>query len=79
VLMQTKEEVPNMSALPKPKEWTRTSCTLPDETWDKIERMLSAENAERPAPERLSRDRLMAHCIDWAYAEWEAERAKKRK
>lgn len=77
--MQTQTEVTQVSALPKAKEWTRSSCTLPKETWDRIDRVLAAENAERPAPERFSRDRFVDLMLSWAMNEWEAERAKKKK
>lgn len=77
---RTFEEVVLKTILPPPgKKWTRSSVTLPDDVWEALDRVAELENAERSAPERLSRERLMAYFLEWAVTEYDAERAKKKK
>jgi hypothetical protein len=62
---------------PKLKEaeaWNRTSVTLPERVWGRVESELEIFNAPRPKPERYSRDRFMAELLDWACDEMKAER-----
>lgn len=74
------QEVVAMSVLPPPgKAWERTSTSLPKDVWSHLDRVLELENEDRDPPERLSRDKLMAHLLEWAMGEWEAERAKKKR
>ena len=59
--------------IPEPREWARTSVTLPQEIWDRVNTNLRAVNATRPGPERYSRDEFMAECLAWAMREIEKE------
>lgn len=61
-------------AIKEAEPWDRTSVTMPTRVWDKIEKMLSMVNADRPKPERYSRDRFMAELLDWACEELRKER-----
>lgn len=60
--------------IPEPKEWRRTSCTMPVEIWTRLEAVVKAVNSTRPAQEQYSRDEFMAECLDWAMQELEAEK-----
>ena len=62
--------------LKEPKEWDRTSVTMPREIWSRLDTNLKAINASRPAPERYSRDSFMADLLEWALKNVEARRAK---
>lgn len=62
--------------IPEPREWTRTSVTLPKEVWDALEMHLRAVNATRPGPEKFSRDEFMAECLGWAMRELQKETAR---
>lgn len=67
-----------MTMIPPPgRKWKRTSVSLPKDVWDTLDRITEAENADRPPPERLSRERLMVYFLEWAAAEWDAEQARK--
>lgn len=63
----------------EPEPWTRTSVTLPDRLWERIEKNMNGVNSSRPFPERYTRDRFMAEMLDWACRELERERAAKKK
>lgn len=65
-------------AIKEAESWDRTSVTLPTRVWEKIEKQLDVVNADRPKPERYSRDRFMAELLDWACNEIKAERAAKK-
>ncbi len=65
-------------AIKEAESWDRTSVTLPTRVWEKLDKTLAAVNADRPKPERYSRDKFMAELLDWACEEMKAERAKKR-
>lgn len=60
------------------EEWNRTSVTLPERVWKRLESELEAFNQPRPKPERYSRDRFMAELLDWACDEMVAERAERK-
>ena len=65
-------------ALKEAEKWTRTSCTLPDRVWAKLDENLDAFNDPRPKPERYTRDRFMAELLDWACDEMKKERAERK-
>jgi hypothetical protein len=64
--------------LKEAEQWTRTSVTLPQRVWDRLEAELDTFNKPRPKPERYSRDRFMAELLDWACDEMVAERAERK-
>lgn len=66
---------------PKLKEaepWNRTSVTLPNRVWERLDSELEAFNKDRDKPERYSRDRFMAELLDWACDEMAAERSERK-
>ncbi len=65
--------------IPEPRRWTRSSVTLPDEVWDGLETRLRGVNADRPSPEKFTRDEFMAECLGWAMREIDRELAEGRK
>ena len=65
-------------AIKEAEAWDRTSVTLPSRVWEKIEKVLSSVNADRPKPERYSRDKFMAELLDWACEELRKERSARR-
>jgi hypothetical protein len=65
--------------IPEPREWTRSSVTLPQEVWDRLDTNLKAVNSNRPGPEKFSRDEFIAECLGWAMREIERETSEGRK
>lgn len=59
--------------VPEPDKWIRSSVTLPERIWSRLETNLKAINSNRPPPERLTRDQFLASCIKFALDEAEAE------
>lgn len=66
-------------AIKEPEQWTRTSVTLPNRVWEKLDKTLDVVNSTRPPPERYTRDRFMAEMLDWACKELALERTAKKK
>lgn len=64
--------------LKESEPWSRTSVTLPDRVWNRIEASLEKFNAPRAKPERYTRDRYMAELLDWACEEMDRERAERK-
>lgn len=71
------KEIERMSIVPAAKEWTRTSFTLPAELLADLEVLREEANADRPKPEKLSRDRFLQVCLEWVVREMR-EGAKKK-
>ena len=61
--------------IPEPRNWVRTSVTLPSELWDLLGVNLRAVNASRPSPEKFTRDEFLAECLGWAMRELAKESA----
>lgn len=74
----TFQEVERMSVIPPPEKFTRTSVSLPDALWAKLEKQRTRLNAQRDPSDRLTRDDLMRLCLEWADRELEAEAKPKR-
>lgn len=66
-------------AIKEAESWDRTSVTLPTRVWAEVEKQLTAVNADRPKPERYTRDKFIAELLDWACKELKEERATKNK
>ena len=62
-----------MSLIPAPKKFTRTSVSLPDDLWAKLEVHREKLNAKRDPSDRLTRDDLIRLCLEWADRELTAE------
>lgn len=72
----TFREVERMSVIPPPEKFTRTSVSLPEALWAKLEKHRARLNAQRDPSDRLSRDQLIRLCLEWADREL-AKEAKK--
>jgi hypothetical protein len=59
--------------IPEPEQWIRSSVSLPRRLWDRLDTNLKAVNANRPSPEKLTRDTFVASCLKFALDEAEAE------
>jgi len=69
----TFREVERMSVIPPPEKFTRTSVSLPDSLWEKLEKHRQRLNAKRDPSDRLTRDDLIRLCLEWADRELTAE------
>lgn len=73
----TFREVERMSVIPAPEKFTRTSVSLPDALWEKLEKQRKRLNEKRDPSDRLTRDDLIRLCLEWADRELTAESKKK--
>ena len=67
-----------MSVIPAPEKFTRTSVSLPDSLWEKLEKHRARLNSKRDPSDRLTRDALIRLCLEWADRELIAEEKSKR-
>ncbi|MDP2271231.1 MAG: hypothetical protein Q8K32_10905 [Archangium sp.] len=67
-----------MSVIPPPEKFTRTSVSLPDSLWEKLEKHRTKLNAKRDPSDRLTRDALIRLCLEWADRELIAEEKNKK-
>lgn len=63
--------------VPPAQEWTRTSVTLPAALLQELEEERALLNADRPMPERFSRDSFLRLLLEWALAEARDQRKKR--
>lgn len=74
----TFREVERMSVVPPPEKFTRTSVSLPDTLWEKIEKHRKRLNEKRDPSDRFTRDGLIRLCLEWADRELTSEEKTKR-
>lgn len=75
--LKERVQMSSRPVVPPPTEWTRTSVTLPAALWKELEAERDVLNADRPQPEKFSRDGFLKLLLEWALAEAKEQRKKR--